>query len=75
MRLGLYCKVKVRYQVSQRNYPRLKDHSSLYIKTVKLANIIDLRDEWPSGLNSFRQVTEVKFGRVRSNSGWVISEA
>ena len=31
------------------------------------------RDEWPSGLNS--QVIEVKFDRVRSNSGWVTSEA
>ena len=29
------------------------------------------RDEWPSGLYSLRQVTEVKLGRVRSNSGWV----
>ena len=26
-------------------------------------------------LNSFRQLTEVKQGRVRSNSGWVTSEA
>ena len=25
-----------------------------------------LRGEWPSGLNSLRQVTEVKLGRVRS---------
>ena len=33
------------------------------------------RGEWPGGLNSFRQVTEVKLGRVRSNSGWVTSEA
>ena len=33
------------------------------------------RGEWPSGLNSLRQVTEVKLGRVRSNSGWVTSEA
>ena len=31
--------------------------------------------EWPSGLNSSRQVTEVKLGRVRSNSGWVTLEA
>ena len=31
-----------------------------------------LRGEWPSGLNSLRQVTEVKLGRVRSDSGWVI---
>ena len=34
-----------------------------------------LRGEWPSGLNSFRQMNEVKLGRVRSNSGWVTSEA
>ena len=34
-----------------------------------------LRGEWPSGLNSLRQVTEVKLGRVRSKSGWVTSEA
>ena len=34
-----------------------------------------MRGEWPSGLNSFRQVTEVKLGRVTSNSGWVTSEA
>ena len=27
-----------------------------------------LRGEWPSGLYSLRQVTEVKLGRVRSNS-------
>ena len=33
------------------------------------------RGEWPSGLYSLRQVTEVKLGRVRSNSGWVTSEA
>ena len=33
------------------------------------------RGEWPSGLNSFRQVTKVKFGRVRSNSGCVTLEA
>ena len=32
-------------------------------------------NEWPSGLKSSRQMTEVKFGRVRSNSGWVTSEA
>ena len=34
-----------------------------------------LRGEWPTGLYSLRQVTEVKVGRVRSNSGWVTSEA
>ena len=31
--------------------------------------------EWPSGLYSLRQVTEVKLGRVRSDFGWVTSEA
>ena len=39
--------------------------------------------QWPSGLYqgalpglySFLQVTEVKLDRVRSNSGWVTSEA
>ena len=33
------------------------------------------RGEWPSGLYSLRQVTEVKLGRVRLNSGWLTSEA
>ena len=33
-----------------------------------------LRGEWPSGLYSLRQVTEVKLGRVRSDFGWVTSE-
>ena len=36
--------------------------------------VAEIRGEWPSGLNSSRQVTEVKLGRVRSNSGWVTSE-
>ena len=30
--------------------------------------------EWPSSLFSFRQITEVKLGRVKSHSGWVTSE-
>ena len=30
--------------------------------------------EWPSGLYILRQVTEVKLGRVRSDSGWVTTE-
>ena len=34
-----------------------------------------LRGEWPSGLYSLRQVTEVKLGQVRSDSGWVTTEA
>ena len=33
-----------------------------------------LWDDWPSGLYSLRQVTEVKLGRVRSDFGWVTSE-
>ena len=35
---------------------------------------INMRGEWPSGLYSLRQVTEVKLGRVRSDFGWVTSE-
>ena len=31
----------------------------------------DKRGEWPSGLYSLRQVTEVKLGRVRSDFGCV----
>ena len=34
-----------------------------------------MQGEWPSGLYSLRQVTEVKLGRVRSDFGWVTSEA
>ena len=33
------------------------------------------RGEWPSGLYSLRQVAEVKLGRVRSDFGWVTTEA
>ena len=33
-----------------------------------------IRGEWPSGLYSLRQVTEVKLGRVRSDIGWVTTE-
>ena len=33
------------------------------------------RGEWPSGLYSLRQVTEVKLGRVRSDFRWVTTEA
>ena len=35
----------------------------------------DNQGEWPSGFYSLRQATEVKLGRVRSNSGWATSEA
>ena len=31
--------------------------------------------EWPSGLYSLRQVTEVKLGRMRSDFGSVTTEA
>ena len=34
-----------------------------------------MRGEWPSGLHSLRQVTEAKLGQVRSDFGWVTSEA
>ena len=48
-------------------------HNHKHIHTRQLKNF--KRAEWPSGLYSLRQVTEVKLGRVRSNSGWVTSEA
>ena len=35
----------------------------------------EVRGEWPSGLYSLRQVAEVKLGRVRSDFGWVTTEA
>ena len=35
---------------------------------VSLVSVLLQRGEWPSGLYSPRQVTEVKLGRVRSNS-------
>ena len=37
--------------------------------------LIALRGEWPSGLYSLRQVTEIKLGRVRSDFEWATSEA
>ena len=37
--------------------------------------VVSRGGEWPSGLYSLRQVTEVKLGRVRSDSGWVTKEA
>ena len=56
----------------------VKDHSC-HISKNRLALrhiLIDRRrGEWPSGLYSLRQVTEVKLGRVRSDFGWVTSEA
>ena len=41
----------------------------------KLPKLPNLRGEWPSGLYSLRQVIEVKLGRVRSDFGWVTTEA
>ena len=45
------------------------------IKLTMGFSIFHLRGEWPSGLYSLRQVTEVKLGRVRSDFGWVTTEA
>ena len=47
----------------------------LRAKEILLAKTFDLRGEWPSGLYSLRQVTEVKLGQVRSISGLVTSKA
>ena len=46
-------------------------------KIISLEKILDevMRGEWPSGLYSLRQVTEVKLGRMRSDFGWVTTEA
>ena len=52
------CGIKV-YIVSFRNRALISIASKLWTR-------MDLRGEWPSGLNSLRQVTEVKLGRVRS---------
>ena len=50
--------------------------SDLYVLSIVWHDIrLSLRGEWPSGLYSLRQVTEVKLGRVRLNTGWVTSEA
>ena len=46
-----------------------------YCKSIQLDIVKSVWGEWPSGLYSFRQVTEVKLGRVRSDCGWVTSEA
>ena len=49
---------------------KLADVSPIF----KVNDLRYIRGEWPSGLYSLRQVTKVKLGRVRSNSGWVTSE-
>ena len=45
------------------------------MKNGRVAPCGSMESEWPSGLYSFRQVTEVKLGRIGSNSGWVTLEA
>ena len=57
------------------NISRYLRLSSLYAEQSSTLYNSRLRGEWPSGLNSSRQVTEVKLGRLNSNSGWVTSEA
>ena len=47
----------------------------LVAKVSSIAKVSSMRGEWPSGLHSLRQVTEVKLGRVRSDFGWVTTEA
>ena len=42
---------------------------------LKDASCGPIESEWPSGLYSLRQVTEVKLGRARSDFGWVTTEA
>ena len=52
-------------------------HNTIIYKDFKLLQFYcsNLRGEWPGGLNIFRQVTEIKLGLVRSDSGWVTLEA
>ena len=40
----------------------------------KVSRNLLIQREWPSGLYSLRQVTEVKLDYVRSDSGWVTTE-
>ena len=47
---------------------------TIYVENILIRWHIQ-RGEWPSGLNSFHQVTEITRGRLRSNSEWVTSEA
>ena len=47
----------------------------IFDSVIVILRLERLRGEWPSGLHSLRQVTEVKLGRVGSDSGWVTTEA
>ena len=52
------------------------DYFWLLCRSLVLSKFVRiLQGEWPSGLYNLRQVTEVKFGRVRSDFGWVTTEA
>ena len=42
-------------------------------QSIQLYNTV--QGEWPSDLYNLSQLTEVQLGRVRSDSGWVTSEA
>ena len=64
--------IKILLQINEYSTTNFLLSSEFLMASVRLLLIWD---EWPSGLYSLRQVTEVKLGRVRSNSGWVTSEA
>ena len=55
-------------------FPRYR-YFSEESKNYQTSNSKNSRGEWPSSLYSLRQVTEVKLGRVRSDFGWVTTEA
>ena len=71
------------YEATMMAIPIARDEPQTFINiyvasslaTSVLQDIRNIRGEWQSGLYSLRQVTEVKLGRVRSNSGWVTSGA
>ena len=47
----------------------------MHASFMNMRTTTSVQGEWPSGLYSLRQVTEVKLGRVRSDFGWVTTEA
>ena len=53
------------------NFIKLINKHSQYVISIGMLKLLkkNIRGEWPSGLNSARQVTEVGLGRVRPNSG------
>ena len=56
-------------------YPSGRNNTWIPARRSHLCTSKHSQGEWPSGLYSFRQVAEVKFCRVRSNSGWVTFKA